>query len=169
MPVIPLTTTQIDSGLRSGFSLGASQFTFSIPTTGSFWETTAGNYTGTNLQPSTSYSTLNATQANNFRAAIAQWDGLIARNFTEVADTSSSHGEVRVAFTSSGMDASTAAYAFQSSNKTPTSIAGDVWVNADSTALTFASGTDGFETLLHELGHVLGLKHPFETPVIPDP
>lgn len=34
------------------------------------------------------------------------------------------------------------------------------WVNADLTP-----GTAGFETLLHELGHMLGLKHPFEPDV----
>ncbi|WP_165390807.1 DUF4214 domain-containing protein [Pseudoduganella lutea] len=27
---------------------------------------------------------------------------------------------------------------------------------------TLASGSEGYETLLHELGHMLGLKHPFE-------
>ena len=29
-------------------------------------------------------------------------------------------------------------------------------------------GSDGFETLLHEIGHALGLKHPFEPPVLPN-
>ena len=30
-----------------------------------------------------------------------------------------------------------------------------------------AAGTDGFQTLLHEIGHALGLKHPHEAPVLP--
>jgi len=29
-------------------------------------------------------------------------------------------------------------------------------------------GTPGFEVLLHEIGHALGLKHPFEPPVLPN-
>jgi len=33
---------------------------------------------------------------------------------------------------------------------------------------TLDVGTSGFETLLHEIGHALGLKHPFEAPVLPN-
>lgn len=29
-------------------------------------------------------------------------------------------------------------------------------------------GTSGFEVLLHEIGHAMGLKHPFEAPVLPN-
>jgi len=171
MPEIPLTIAQTRAGLQSGFSLDETdQFTFSIPDGDSIWETTVGNYEGSNQQPfDPSYSVFNAAQADAFRAALALWDELIQPNFTEVPDTGTDHGEVRIAFTGVNMVGATAGYAFQGSNQTPTSLVGDVWINANNTATNFAVGTGDWSTLLHELGHVLGLKHPFEPTVIPAP
>ena len=158
MPVIPLTTAQIRASLRSGYSLDpADQFTYSIPGAGSTWETTDGNYDIDNPQPTTGYSTFDATQAANFVAAITAWDDLIDPDFVAVADDISGHGEVRGAFTSHNMGGGTAGYAFQGSNQTPTSLVGDVWINSNSTGATFAYGTADYQTFLHEVGHVLGL------------
>jgi Ca2+-binding RTX toxin-like protein len=47
---------------------------------------------------------------------------------------------------------------------------GDVWLNRnfflydDSEQAGFVAGTSVFSTLIHEIGHTLGLKHPFEGP-----
>jgi serralysin len=174
MSLVSLTDSQIQTGLQSGNILGPAQFTYSIPGVGSTWETSAGNYTTNTSSPSndyqpfdSQYSTLNASQIANFILAITAWDSLIAPNFTQVADNASGHGEVRVAFTSNQMGGSTAGYAFQGSNQTPTSIVGDVWLNSTDAGKTYDVGTSQYFTFLHELGHVLGLKHPFESPTLP--
>ena len=169
MTVVALTAGQIDAGLDSPYKLAPAQFTFSIPTTGSTWETTAGNYDSSNQQPFTSYSTLTAAEAADFIAAIGVWDALIAPNFAQVADNSSGHGEVRAAFTSFNMGAGTAGYAFQGGNTAPTSIVGDVWLTSTTAGQNFDYGTSNYQTMIHELGHVLGLKHSFEAPVITAP
>jgi Ca2+-binding RTX toxin-like protein len=168
MPNVTLTQQQINNAMRSGFSLAPAQLTFSIPNGTSFWETTPGNYVGGNNQPFVAeYSVLSAAQAAAFRAAILAWDRLIAPTIAEVADNMSGHGEIRAAFTSTGMDPGTAGYAFQGSNQTPTSIVGDIWLNNITSGESFDVGTDNYITLLHEIGHALGLKHPFESPTLP--
>jgi Ca2+-binding RTX toxin-like protein len=163
MTQVTLSSSTIVTDMQGGggtFKLGSSQFTYSIPGATSVWSAYAPG-----SEPFSSYSTLNAAQAANFVKAIGLWDELIAPNFTHVADNASGSGEVRVAFTS--MDAGTAGYAYSGTPTTPGGQVGDVWLNSTDTGLTYDSGTYGFTTMLHELGHTLGLKHPFETPTLP--
>ncbi len=164
MPTVTLTNAQIRTGMTlTNVFLSASQFTFSIPTVGSIWPTY-----GPGEEQDVSYSVLSAAQANAFRNAIGIWDALIAADFIEVADNATTRGEIRVAFTGYDMDPGTAAYAYLPTSQTPTSFVSDVWINATDVGEDFSSGNN-FDTLLHELGHALGLKHPFTAPVIEAP
>jgi Ca2+-binding RTX toxin-like protein len=181
MPTIPVDDTEIQDTMLSGFELALVQFTFSFPTSDvispSFWETGAGQYTNVvapvgdppnDRQPYDTYSVVSATIAQNFRDALAEWDKLIAPNFTELADDASGHGEVRIAFTADQMQPNTAGYAKSGSNQVPTSKVGDIWLNAAYTGISYDSGSEGFVTLLHEIGHVLGLQHPHDDPEDPN-
>jgi hypothetical protein len=165
MTMVTLTPAEIAAGLIEGqngirFGLGPSQFTFSIPTAGSTWP---GYEAGS--EPFTGYSVLSAGQAAIFREALGLWDALIAPNFVERADNAATRGELRAAFTQT--EANTAAYAYSGNPQNPGGKVGDVWINNTDAGRSFARGTYEYEVLIHEIGHTLGLKHPFEAPRLP--
>ena len=161
MTQISITQAQINAGLREvGASLGATQFTFSLPVAGSVWP---GYVAGE--EPTTGYGTLSMVQAANFRLALRAWDELIAPNFTEVADNATSRGEVRIAFTR--LSGTAYGHAFSGSPTTPGGKIGDIWIDPAKISTDFSPTSTAFEGMLHEIGHTLGLKHPFEGTTLP--
>jgi serralysin len=96
------------------------------------------------------------------REVLAAWAVVADLKFTEVAATTVDAGTLRFAMTAPpGLGAST--YGVSS---WPQDIAGagDTWMNS---AFLFpegwAAGTQNFLTMLHEVGHAIGLKHPHDT------
>ncbi|WP_310476885.1 M10 family metallopeptidase C-terminal domain-containing protein, partial [Sandarakinorhabdus sp.] len=159
-----LTNAQINSALRTpGASLGVGQFSYSVPTLASIWPTYRPG-----SEPFSNYGVLSAVQAGHFRSALALWDQLIAPNFTEIVETPASIGEIRVAFTTAEFGTG---FAYSGPPQPSGGRVGDVWIDHRQVSEDFAPGLANglYETLLHEIGHTLGLKHPFETPVIPAP
>ena len=146
------------SGAGNGGTLS-----YSFPTNSSLWSTSSslgyGSTSGSGEPWSSSYAPLNSTQQQAFRAALQAWANVANIQFTEVTETSSLVGDIRVAFTSMSSSYSAWAYYPQSGPKS-----GDVWLNAAESSNTNPTvGSFGFMTLMHELGHALGLKHSFET------
>ena len=75
--------------------------------------------------------------------------------FNEVADTAATFGQLRFG---SNQQTSTKGFAF-TANPANGDLGGDVWMDVDSVA-QLTEGSEGWQALLHEIGHALGLVHP---------
>lgn len=80
-------------------------------------------------------------------------------SFREVADSATSYGQIRLGNNSQGGES--AAYAYMPAPDGHQD-GGDVYVNRDdmSNLMRVTPGTYAYATLVHEIGHALGLKHP---------
>lgn len=164
---VPLTGSQTIDALLVNFRWASSNLTYSFPGIGATWSTDAITGYGPNnsgLEPwSLSFAPISASSQVNFTAALQQWANVANLQFSQVADTSTSVGDIRVAFSYMSSVANAQAWSTSPGNS---SAAGDVWFNSLSSSAidSWAPGSFSFFTALHELGHVLGFKHPFYEP-----
>jgi serralysin len=146
----------VDS-LRAGSKWGTTTLTYSFPATiGSTW---AASY-GDGEPSSQKFRGLTLTEQDAAKAVIAQWATVANLRLTQTVDTAQEVGTFRFAFTDTDMGPTTTAYSYLPSTNV---VGGDTWLNTDHSSLqgSWAAGTSAFQTLLHEFGHSLGLKHPF--------
>lgn len=125
------------------------------------------NYSNLNEPGATYHFGLNAQQQTASRQALAAWAAVANIYFVEIQETSTQVGDIRLAWTSATNTTPTGANAWgwagYPSAYWPSG--GDIWLSTDA----YGSQTDGwttgsfnFTSLMHEIGHALGLKHPFE-------
>ena len=118
-------------------------------------------------------SAFNAAQIDAARLILTYSSGITGIQFVETpsgnaADFHFSACDI-VGSSISGLCSSNYSYSYTGAEQIVTSYSGDAYIYLDN--VEFASsntaptaGTTGYEVLLHEIGHALGLKHPFETP-----
>ena len=110
-----------------------------------------------------SWYPLSSTEQSAVRSALAEWASVANISFTEVGDGKTLVGELRFAITDNAYNESAHAYLPDNSPE-----GGDVWfLNGEwhkKASSTVKAGTYSYLTILHEIGHAIGLEHSFEQP-----
>ena len=136
-----------------GSKWGTLNLTYSFPTSGSNYSGSGYDSNGVSLYQ----IDLGPQQQAAARAAFAQLAAATGLTFTEITDTDTVHANIRLSQTAD-QDAPSAYGNFPSDTK---GLAGDIWFGRTSQPYYDLAykGTWGYATIMHEIGHTMGLKH----------
>lgn len=105
------------------------------------------------------FSVMTDDQKTAVRSILASISEQFNISFTEVAETSSTWGQLRFG---NNTQTNTVGYAYPPDSSLGEN-AGDLYINNSSSSqqtTNVVMGTNAYSTLIHEIGHTLGLKHP---------
>lgn len=152
-------------GDKWGASVGTgTNLTYSFPWTTSTSATftgqnNVGSYSSLNEPTATYHYGLSATEQTAARGAMATWSNVTNLSFSEVAESSTNVGDIRFGWTSA---ANGNAWGWANYPNSYWPSGGDIWISNTVTSTDWSVGSYNYTSLIHELGHALGLKHPFE-------
>jgi hypothetical protein len=141
-------TNQDVNGILCGTAWQVGTITYSFPTAGSNY---GANYPDDKHAPDNGFQVFSTAQKDVARYALSLIAQYTKLTFTEITETDQTHATLRLA----GSSAPGTSYAF---NPADNSAGGDVFLgnvrNDPATKAGYA-----FDTILHEIGHAVGLKH----------
>lgn len=139
-------------------------YAFPVTVTYSFMDSIPSYYDSGAI---TDFQAFNDTMKAAARTALAQYEDAANITFVEVA----SGGAIQFGTEASTQFAGYAYYPAKTSYGTNTvgftDLSGDIWIsNSFDYNLAPSEGSYGYLTLLHEIGHAMGLKHPHDAPIL---
>jgi len=167
---IPLSGIQNIDALHDDTRWASTTISYSFPGNGATWSTNPVSGYGSSSDAgepwSSAYGPLSGASAGDdqsyFASALQKWANVANLTFVQVGDTASGVGDIRAAYTApSDHSSDTVAWAYLPGNAP---VAGDIWFSTLNLAATdhWTPGSYAFLAVMHEMGHALGLKHPFE-------
>jgi serralysin len=157
MPAIAsysLTGNAYIDGVLGDYKWAVNSFTYSFPTSGSYYGSSYGS--GENAS---SFGAFTAAQQAATRDALKMFSSVANLGFTETAEASTQHADLRFAMSSKPGTA----WAYFPSTSAE---GGDAWFNKSDYGQP-VKGDYAYLTFLHEIGHSLGLEHAHEENVMP--
>ncbi|MEI8186551.1 MAG: DUF4214 domain-containing protein [Chlorobiaceae bacterium] len=132
--------------------------TYSFPWlngTAAYWQ---NNYSQNSEPQASVHIAFNTTEITAAGNALQAWANVASITFTKVADTASNVGDFRFAFSSSVAGNS---WGYTNYPNSDSASAADIWLNPASAAqVDWSNKSYNYFSLMHEIGHGLGLKHP---------